>query len=90
MKMNCLMTISPLKIRYLSFDAFVFRQVCLKKCPDKEFHASNYIRSNSRSLPLEDLICLPNVTVTSKADLKDAVDKNKCAKWYMKTIAGKF
>lgn len=76
----------PRVLTLTHFNLF-FPQVCLEQCPEIEFLASNYY--NYPSLAGVNHICLPNVNPTTGRELAQRVKDNKCAEWYMKTIAGK-
>lgn len=65
--------------------------VCVEKCPTEEFYAPNHYSLGSLAALKPAPICLPDVTVHDGSALRTAVQANKCAKWYMKSVAlGKY
>jgi hypothetical protein len=54
-------------------------QVCVKECPSEYFYFPN------QEEEFRKLICSYDVTPTDKIEAKDAVEKKKCAEWYLKS-----
>jgi choline transporter-like protein 2/4/5 len=53
--------------------------VCVKECPSEYFYFPN------QEEEFRKLICSYDVTPTDKIEAKDAVEKKKCAEWYLKS-----
>lgn len=68
--------------------------MCVEKCPDTDFAASYYLTGSKDLNQLKkQLICKYEVDlskINSHAAVKDLIDKNECAAWYIHSRPRKF
>lgn len=61
--------------------------MCVKECPKDTFIFNEVTETYPKVL--DKLICIKGVKLNSMEAVKTAIDKDQCARWYVKSKSGK-